>query len=121
MLFESDCPRSPEVKGSCALRSAAGSRERYVADCTVEDGGGWAFFSVVQYPGWTAVVNGRAATLVPADIAFYAVPLGAGRQRVELVHHSRGLLYGLWIAAGTGILALGLAGWLRVTACLRRA
>ncbi len=110
MLFESDCPGRPEAKGSCTLQSA-GSRERYVADCTVEDGGGWAFFSVVQYPGWTSIVNGRAATLVPAAIAFYAVPLAAGRQRVELVHHSRGLLYGLWIAAGTGILALGLGGW----------
>jgi hypothetical protein len=109
MLFESDCPGDPEAKGSCALRAVAESRERYVADCTVGDGGGWAFFSVLQYPGWTSVVDGHPARLVPADIAFYAVPLGAGRHRVELVHHSRGLLYGLWIAAGTGVLALG--GW----------
>ncbi len=121
MLFDSDCPRGPEARGSCTLRSAAGSRGRYVADCTAEDGGGWAFFSIAQYPGWTAVVNGRANTLVPADIAFYAVPLGAGRQRVELVHQSRGLLYGLWIAAGTGILALGVAWEVRRNACLQRA
>jgi len=121
MLLDPDCPGAPEAKGSCTLRSAAESRERYLADCTVDDGGGWAFFSVVQYPGWTAAVNGRAAALVPADIGFYAVPLGAGRQSVELVHQSRGLLYGLWIAAGTGILALGLVARSRRPAWLRRA
>ena len=69
------------------------------------------FFSVMQYPGWTSTVDGQKAELVPADIAFYAVPLGAGTHRVELVYHSRGLFYGSWIATVTGLLALGLAGW----------
>jgi hypothetical protein len=56
-------------------------------------------------------VDGREAELVPAGIAFYAVPVSAGQHRVELVYRSRGLFYGLWIAGATGVVALGLAGW----------
>lgn len=111
MLFASDCRRGVGGDGSCALRAAAESGERYAADCTVGADGGWAFFSVLQYPGWAAAVDGREAELVPAGIAFYAVPVSAGRHRVELIYRSRGLFYGLWVAGATGIVALGLAGW----------
>lgn len=108
MLLASDCPRRSEASGSCALRSVAESRERYTADCTVDGGRGWIFFSVVQYPGWTATVDGRPAALVPANIGFYAVPLDAGTHRVDLTYRSCGLVWGLRIAAAAGILSLGL-------------
>jgi hypothetical protein len=111
MLFASDCRQGVGGDGSCALRAAAEGGERYAANCTVGAGGGWAFFSVLQYPGWSAAVDGREAELVPAAIAFYAVPLSAGQHHVELVYRSRGLFFGLWIAGATGIVALGLAGW----------
>src|SRR5262249_16682463 len=108
MLFAPDCKESPEARGSCTLRSAAESRERYAAECTVDDGHGWAFFSVVQYPGWTARVDGHPARLVPANIGFYAVPVARGRHGVELSYRSASLIRGLWIAAISGITALGL-------------
>jgi hypothetical protein len=111
MLSASDCTEASAARGSCTLRSASESRERYDAECTVEDGHGWAFFSVVQYPGWTAVVDGHPADLVPANIGFYAVPLDLGRHRVELSYRSRGLVYGVWSATVAGILALGLVIW----------
>jgi predicted MFS family arabinose efflux permease len=111
MLSASDCRQGVGGDGSCALLAAAESGERYAAYCSVGAGGGWAFFSVLQYPGWVAAVDGQDAELVPANIAFYAVPLSAGPHHVELLYHSRGLSYGLWIAGATGIVALGLAGW----------
>jgi hypothetical protein len=108
MLLASACPRHSEARGSCVVQSVAESRERYSADCTVEGGRGWIFFSVVQYPGWLATVDGRPAELIPANIAFYAVPLDAGMHRVDLTYRSRGLAWGSWIAAFSGILSLGL-------------
>ena len=36
------------------------------------------------YPGWTAVVDGRPATVARADYAFIGIPLTAGARRVEL-------------------------------------
>jgi len=108
MLLASDCPRHAEAHGSCAFRSVAESRERYMADCTVEGTRGWIFFSVVQYPRWAATVDGRSAELIPANIVFYAVPLDAGTHRVDLTYRPRGLVWGLWIAAATGGLSLGL-------------
>ena len=108
MLLASDCPRPAEAHGSCAVRSVAESRERYTADCTVEGGRGWIFFSVVQYPGRAATVASRPAELIPANIAFYAVPLDAGTHRVDLTYRPCGLVWGLLIAAATGVLSLGL-------------
>lgn len=64
------------------------------------------------YPGWRAVVDGKAATAARADVSLIGVPLPAGATRVELTFRSdavatgrtlamAGLLLGvLWLGAG---------------------
>jgi hypothetical protein len=64
------------------------------------------------YPGWRAVVDGKAATAARTDVSLIGVPLPAGATKVELTFRSdavatgrmlamAGLLLGLvWLAAG---------------------
>lgn len=61
-------------------------------------------------PGWRALVNGREAPLLRANLAFRAVALPSGRHRIEMDYRPRSLRLGLMISVltGTGLLA-GLA------------
>jgi hypothetical protein len=55
---------------------------RVEAECDVP---GWLLVSTSYYPGWTCTVDGVAAPLVRANIAFAAAPIGsAGRHEVVL-------------------------------------
>jgi hypothetical protein len=61
------------------------------------------------YPGWSATVDGVAAACLPANAWMRAVPVPAGRHRVELRFRSRwllpGVLLSLLTAAGLAVLA----------------
>ena len=66
------------------------------------------FFSIPRDEGWSARVDGAPAPLIPVDIDFMGLPLGAGKHRVELRFESP------LKRAGTAVslLALGLYGFL---------
>jgi hypothetical protein len=57
------------------------------------------------FDGWTAVVNGAPARILPANYAFRAVVVPPGRSRVEFRYWPPGLTTGLWIT-GTSVLTL---------------
>jgi hypothetical protein len=52
----------------------------------------------VAYPGWRAVVDGRAATWQTADGLFVAVPLAAGRHDIRLVYRPASIMLGAAIS-----------------------
>ncbi len=56
------------------------------------------------YPGWSATIDGRAAPLLRANLAFEAVPVGAGRHALRLEYRSRLLPLGCGAAAGALVL-----------------
>jgi membrane protein YfhO len=58
------------------------------------------------FPGWSARVNGRPARILPANYAFRAVEVPAGRSEVELAYWPPGLTAGLALSA----LSLAIAG-----------
>jgi hypothetical protein len=68
------------------------------------------------FPGWSAAVDGAPAPLVRADFAFLAVPVPAGRHRLELRYRNDRVLPGAWLAAGTAAALLALLAWRRRTA-----
>jgi len=60
-------------------------------------------------PGWRATLDGGAAPLLRANVAFRAVPVPAGRHEVELRYRPRSLILGLLVTAVTGLSALAFA------------
>ncbi len=56
--------------------------------------------------GWTASVNGRQATLLPANYAFRAVRVPAGISTVRFEYRTPGLRAGIWFSAASLLLIL---------------
>jgi hypothetical protein len=63
-------------------------------------------------PGWIASADGRPATLLRANVAFRAVPVGAGRHVLELVYRPRAVYVGFCLTAAC-LLGLMAPGWMR--------
>ncbi len=57
--------------------------DRVELDCG-SAAGGYAVLADENAPGWAAMVDGKPEQVVPADVLFRAVPVPAGRHRIEL-------------------------------------
>lgn len=62
---------------------------------------GYLVLSDTYYPGWSASAAGQQLPLVPANFAFRAVPLGAGRHEVQFDYEPPGLKIGLVVSGLT--------------------
>jgi hypothetical protein len=51
---------------------------------------GYLVLTDTWYPGWTATANGQPTSVIPANVAFRAVPLSAGQHRVVFQYEPRG-------------------------------
>jgi hypothetical protein len=69
---------------------------------------GWLFQADTWYPGWTAQVDGNAAPIYPANVAFRAVPVPAGEHEIKIGYQPGSLSLGAGITLLSG---LGLIGW----------
>ncbi|MFM1770148.1 MAG: hypothetical protein RJA22_2677 [Verrucomicrobiota bacterium] len=76
------------------------------------DGPAVVVFSQAHYPAWQATLNGRPTPLWPANLAFQAVIVPAGRHRVELVYRDRAFQAGC--AASLLSLAVAALLWRRL-------
>lgn len=77
---------------------------------------GWLVVRQTWYPGWHATVDGHAAPLDRADVAFDAIPVPAGAHRVSLSYASKTVSRGidLSLAAAAVILVVmlwAIGGW----------
>lgn len=55
----------------------------------------WFLLNDTLAPGWSAQVDGQAAPILPADLAFRAVYLEPGRHRLTMAYRPRALTWGL--------------------------
>ncbi|MCO6456777.1 MAG: YfhO family protein [Pirellulaceae bacterium] len=62
---------------------------------------GYLVLSDTYYPGWTASAAGQQLPVVPANFAFRAVPLSAGRHEVQFDYEPPGLKVGLLVSGLT--------------------
>lgn len=81
------------------------------------DGSGWVVIEdSLRRPGWSATIDGREATLVPAEHAAAAVHVESGRHTVVLAYQTPGLRAGTAISVITVFVlavAAGVTSWRR--------
>ena len=91
----------------------AGSR--YEVDATMRSDG-WIVVSESAWPGWRAYVDGRRVKTIPANIAFFAVFVPAGRHHVRIVYLPDAFVRGRAISfatLGMIVIGFGLRRWRR--------
>lgn len=69
---------------------------------------GLLYASESFFDGWTATVNGQPAEILPANYAFRAVVVPAGRSRVVFTYWPPGLTPGIIVSLASAVAALGL-------------
>jgi hypothetical protein len=107
---------SPLIQGSSDAAGVARILDRRSDRLSVEVSAGAPGYLVVAeayHRGWRATVDGRPATVMPANALFRAVAVPAGRHRVEMVYRPQSVFLGLGISALAALAAV--AAWL---ACL---
>jgi hypothetical protein len=97
----------PSFEGTAEIRAETSDRLRLEA---VLSHPGYLVLVDTYDPGWRATANGRATRVLPANLAFRAIPLPAGRHTVQLWYRPAGLIGGLATSALTAVLAAAL--WL---------
>jgi hypothetical protein len=106
-------PRAPgSFNGSVRIADLKADRVRLEAET---DGDGWVVLVDTWAPGWEATVDGQAVEILPANLAFRAVPVPAGRHTIEETYRPRSVLLGVAVslaalAAGAIALARGRGG-----------
>jgi uncharacterized membrane protein YfhO len=66
--------------------------------------GGWLVLTDAWYPGWRATIDGAPVEVARADVLFRAVPVPAGRHRVEFAFAP----LSLWMGVGINLMTLAL-------------
>ena len=87
------------------------SPHRVVIEATLK-APGYLFLSDLYYPGWTATDNTISTQIIPANLAFRAVPLAAGRHQVVFRYRPPGLRIGATVSLCTFLL-LGVGSFRR--------
>ena len=70
---------------------------------------GLLYASESYFDGWTATINGRPIEILPANYAFRAVPVPAGRSQIVFRYWPPGLTAGIAISAASALSWIGLA------------
>jgi hypothetical protein len=98
-----------QVEGESSVTILKRQPERMVLEVDMA-ANGLLVLSEVYYPGWRAFADGEEVPIYRADHVLRAVPLKAGRHRVEMVFDPLWPKVGLAVSATTLLLAAGLIG-----------
>jgi hypothetical protein len=98
----------PEFAGSASVQDRRSDR---IAIDAVASERGWLVLVDAWDPGWSARVDGAPAPLERANVAFRAVPIPAGRHRVELRYRPAGLVSALAVSLASWVV-LVVGAWL---------
>ncbi|HXD34522.1 MAG TPA: YfhO family protein [Pyrinomonadaceae bacterium] len=107
-VTSADMPQLPPgMISTSAEAQIIGSRPGYMNVYTKSESASVLIVSEVNYPGWTASVDGRPAPLHIADYLLMGVPLTAGDHRVELRYEAPAARRGGIISACSLLVIVG--------------
>jgi hypothetical protein len=89
-------PPDPGFIGGARVAELAADHARLEVELSAP---GYAVLVDAYDPGWRASVDGSAAAVLRANVAFRAVPVPAGRHVVELLYRPRSVQVGLALSA----------------------
>jgi uncharacterized membrane protein YfhO len=98
----------PADRFAGAVRVTAARPDGLAADVEMS-APGWLVVVEAWDAGWHARVDGRAVEVLPANALFRAVPLPAGRHRVEMGYWPPGLTAGLLLSSSAVVIGLSVA------------
>lgn len=75
---------------------------------------GYLVLTDAYYPGWRALVDGRPADILRADLYFRAVYLPRGDHVVRFVYTPFSFRLGMAVSVVTGMFVVGVLGWMRL-------
>jgi hypothetical protein len=108
--------RNPPVRPPLEVAYRREAPERIALEVPSGAGPAMVFVSEGYHPWWRATVDGEAAPVLRAQLAFLAVPVGPGRPRIEfeletpaLVSAARRITASAWIALALGAPVAALA------------
>ncbi|HEV3074840.1 MAG TPA: YfhO family protein [Thermoanaerobaculia bacterium] len=112
VLLESPPPvaASPNRPGDPAVTVAAFGRNGYRLRVDAPRPG-LVYAADSLLPGWSARIDGRPAAILPANYAFRAVAVPAGRSEVELSYWPPGLTPGLMLTLASALALAGAVAW----------
>jgi hypothetical protein len=71
---------------------------------------GFVVLTDTLYPGWQATIDGQPAPIWPANLAFRAVAVEAGKHEIVFSYRPRSFTHGLWFSIITLLIMLVVAG-----------
>ena len=107
VLIPAGAPPGPAAaRGTSRIVSSAPDRMNLEVEAP---DGGYLVILESYDPGWRATVDGREATMVPANVLFRGIRLHPGAHTVELLYRPPGLVAGLVLSALSVLATLVLA------------
>ncbi len=111
-IVESSLPVSESRPGALqAARIVEYGPQRVVIETPAADAPGLLVLSDAYYPGWRAEIDGRAADILPTNVALRGVLLAGGPHRVVFQYDPRSFKIGLAVTALTLVLLTAIAVW----------
>jgi hypothetical protein len=101
-------PASPNAPGDPAIQLEVHRRNSIVMVVDAPRPG-LVYAAEGYFDGWTATCNGVRAEILPANYAFRAVAVPAGRSRIEFRYWPPGLTLGLWVSGACLLVLVGLS------------
>jgi len=87
------CRPNQTPRAKFVMVSSLEIKAEVMSDCE-----GVVVFAAAYYPGWKAIVNGKSAEVLPANIALIGVPIKAGESDITLAYQPNSFTGGILVS-----------------------